>query len=164
MDFLTLIISEFNRRIYVENTPKIIKCLDLLTEDQVWQQPNDNLTSIGNLILHLNGNVRQWIGALDPMYTDIRQRPKEFLQTSKISKKELVNILQDLQSFTDSILSKTDPSILSKKHTVQCYEETGFSIIVHVIEHFSYHVGQISFYTKTLLDIDLGFYGDVILS
>jgi len=102
-----IIKEQFKLRIYTEGIVRINKVLDMLTEEQVWYSPNNNINSVGNLVLHLNGNVTQWIGTGVAQHKDVRQRE---------------------------------------------------SILIHVIEHFSYHVGQIAYLGKLITDRDLGFY------
>ena len=90
-----------------ESTPKIIKCLDALSEEQIWVRPNEVSNSIGNIILHLCGNIRQYIISALGDEPDIRERDKEFSARSGYSKKELqvklvatvkeaVNVIQNI--------------------------------------------------------------------
>lgn len=152
--------QEFHRRVRQEGIFRIKKCLNLLTEDQVWHKPNSQLTSIGNLVLHLNGNASQWILSTFGDHPDIRNRDEEFKESSKCSKAGLVKILDELDTNLTSTINKLSDHQLVAEHDVQCYKESGVSILVHVIEHFSYHVGQITFYTKFLLDVDTGYYAE----
>ena len=151
--------KEFIKRIHHEGIPRIKKCLSLLSEDQTWKQPNENLNSVGNLILHLEGNVNQWVLSTFTDKKDNRARAKEFDPTRKEQKHDLTVRLDNLKSNTLDAINNINDEDLIKVYNVQCYKETGVSILIHVIEHFSYHVGQISFYTKFLLNEDLMYYG-----
>lgn len=153
-----LLIQETKRRIFGESVPRIRKCLDLLTEDQVWDRPNPELSSIGNLVLHLCGNVTQWVNSSMGELPDNRVREDEFNADSRISKQELSSLLTKLEAETSATLDLLDDAALKRIYAVQGYQESGTSILVHVIEHFSYHTGQISWHTKLLTQTDLGYY------
>ncbi len=153
-----IIREQFKIRIYEEGIVRINKVLDMLTEEQVWYSPNDNINSIGNLVLHLNGNVTQWIGTGIAQHKDKRLRDFEFSSHQTHAKSDLKQLLVELQEYTTPIIDQLDSDILGEKRTVQGFDETVLSIVIHVIEHFSYHVGQIAYLGKLITDQDLGFY------
>ena len=152
------IIAETKRRIVEESIPRINQCLGYLDEGEVWITANDNCNSIGVLILHLCGNVRQWILSGACGLPDIRDRNLEFNPAKKPSKDELTAMLNELQVDLLEHLPKIQGLNLLGEVSVQCYNETILSILVHAIEHFSYHTGQIVYLTKHLKDVDTGFY------
>lgn len=147
-----------------ENTPRIEKCLELLTEEEAWQRPNSESNSIGNLILHLCGNIRQYIISSLGKNTDSRDRDLEFSQEGGLPKEELLRKLQIIIHESVQILSMIDAADLLEVKSVQGFELSGIGIIIHVVEHYSYHTGQIAFYTKQLKSQDLGFYEDMDLN
>ena len=152
------LIAQLNLRIHVEGIPRIEKCISMLTHEQLWYRHHDEVNSIGNLILHLCGNVTQWIGSGLGDRSDDRMRDAEFSTGPFLSKEELIDQLSQLRVITDMATKKlNDQNILDEK-TVQGFQETNLSIMVHVIEHFSYHVGQIAFVTKLLTKSQVGFY------
>jgi len=155
---LAALILEFKRRVHEEGLSRIKKCLDLLTEDEVWKRPNQNTVSVGNLILHLNGNVQQWIGSGIGMNEDKRIRDTEFDTERGIAKNELFAQIEKTILIANSIVEKITPTDLIEVKTVQVYKEKGLNIIIHVIEHFSYHVGQITYATKSLKNVDTNYY------
>lgn len=142
------------------NTPRIEKCLDLLSEEEVWQRPNASSNSVGNLILHLCGNIRQYIISGIGKKPDSREREREFSTPGGFTKQQL--LLELTQNVTEAanVINGADEADLLTERKVQGFSLTGISIIVHVVEHFSYHTGQIAFWTKLLRDDDLAFYGD----
>jgi uncharacterized damage-inducible protein DinB len=143
-----------------ENLPRIEKCLNLLTEEQVWQRPTSNSNSIGNLILHLCGNIRQWVISSIGNQKDSRQRDVEFAATEGLSKAELYTKIENtIQEAIETIANLSQDQLLAPK-SVQGYHYSALGNIFHVVEHLSYHVGQIAFWTKALKDKDLGFYAD----
>ena len=162
-NFHDALIQEVILRLYDESLPRIIKCIDQLTDEQIWWRPNENSNSIGNLVLHLCGNVSQWIGSGLGGFPDDRARQSEFDRREGISKTELSQLLQSTMTQILPIITKLPSEELLSKRAVQTFQESGLSILIHVTEHFSYHTGQIAYITKMLTDKSLGFYDGVIL-
>ncbi|MGK0365309.1 MAG: putative damage-inducible protein DinB [Saprospiraceae bacterium] len=160
VEFCDALVAETRRRLFEESIPRIEKCMDLLTEDEIWYKPNANSNSVGNIVLHLCGNVRQWIGTGLGKLPTVRQRDEEFSTKGGLTKKEILEKLKQLQKMSEDVLSKVTPKDLLAVHNVQVYQETGLSILVHVTEHFSYHVGQITFFVKAKKDLDTGYYAE----
>lgn len=146
------------------NPPRIEKCLRQLSEEQVWKKPNANSNSIGNLILHLCGNITQYAHASLENGKDERHRDLEFSAPGGFSKKELLEKITTVTEKAVQIIENISDAELLRNRKVQGFDHTGISIIIHIIEHFSYHVGQIAFFTKLLCDKDLGFYEDYDLN
>lgn len=146
-----------------ENTPRIIRCLNELSEEEVWQRPNTSSNSIGNLILHLCGNIRQYAIASLGSLPDERQRSLEFTATGGFDKRSLIESLSSTVEEACATIHAATEEELMRVRKVQAFEMSGIGIMVHVAEHYSYHTGQIAFFTKLLKDRDLGFYQDVAL-
>ena len=137
---------------------RIHDCLGRLTADQVWLRHDENENSIGNLILHLSGNVRQWIGHGIAGQANIRDRDAEFAALGGLNKEAL---LSGLDQAVDAAVATIDtlPHVrLSECVTIQKYDVTIMEAIYHVVEHFAQHTGQIIFATKLLTQEDLGYY------
>ncbi|MDP4263578.1 MAG: DinB family protein [Bacteroidota bacterium] len=143
-----------------KNTPKIMKCLDQLSEAQIWQRPNQASNSIGNLLLHLCGNIRQYIMATLGDQPDIRERDKEFSAKGGYNKAELRNKLSATLDEAVTIIKNMDEPSLMKVYSVQGFNYSGIGIIVQVTEHYSHHTGQVIFWTKMLTGNDLRLYVD----
>lgn len=156
--FRNALIEETHRRIIEESIPRIKKCLTTLSEKEIWFKSNDNSNSVGNLVLHLCGNVQQWIGSGLGKLSDNRTRDWEFEEKGPLPNSELIKKLDSIISLFNEILPKISDEDLLRKYKVQIYEESGVSILVHVIEHFSYHTGQITYFTKWRKDMDMGYY------
>ena len=129
-----------------------------LNEEELWQKHHDNNNSAGVLILHLCGNVRQWILSGACGLQDTRERNKEFSPDYQLSKIELEEELHKLVEDLEDNLDKIPADQLLTVKPIQCYEETIFTMIIHAIEHFSYHTGQIVYYVKYLKNVDTAFY------
>lgn len=152
------LLNEFHRRVIEESVPRIKKCLEMVEEGQIWFRQNDQVNSIGNLILHLNGNARQWILSGLLGQDDHRIRFKEFIPDQNINKKQLLEMLDVLVDDLEKALQTGNIDRLLEIRKVQVYEESGVSILVHVIEHFSYHTGQITLLTKQMTNRQTGYY------
>jgi len=166
MDKFTIALkAEFDRRIYEEGVARIIKVIGLLSDEELWHTPNSAANSVGVLTLHLCGNVTQWIGSGIGGAPDRRKRDDEFEPPVRPSREELIRHLKILQPLTNQAFSTlvNDDDLLSPRN-VQGFDETVFSIAIHVIEHFSYHVGQIALIAKHIKGEDLGFYADLDLN
>jgi uncharacterized damage-inducible protein DinB len=138
--------------------PKIERCLEQLTDEQIWWRPNPNSNSIGNLILHLSGNARQWIVAGLGGEHDERKRDLEFSQREIIERPELRKHLKSAIDDVDRVLKNLSPDSLLTNHTIQGKDVDGLEAVFHVTEHFSMHTGQIILMTKMLTERDLSFY------
>ena len=141
-----------------ESLPRIRKCLDRLSDEEIWRRPNSNTVSVGNLVLHLAGNVRQWVVSGLGGAADGRERSKEFSERGPVPRDELLSRLERSVEEAMAVVDKAGPAELLRRRPVQTFEETGLSILVHVIEHFSYHTGQIAYAVKSMKDVDLEFY------
>ncbi len=157
------LIREIKVRLYDECLPRIRMCLDKLTEEQVWWRPNESSNSTGNLVLHLSGNVRQWVLSGLGGQPDNRLRQEEFDAQGGISKEELWSTLSETMRAILPVIEQIKPEDLIARRAVQTFEESGLTILVHVTEHFSYHTGQIAWITKMLTAEDLGFYAGIPL-
>ena len=147
-----------------ENTKRIVKCAEEIDEIEIWKSANENSNSIGNIILHLCGNIRQYaISALGET-KDIRERDKEFSTKTGYTKTELLNKLTNTIAEASGIIKNIDENRLMKIYSVQGFNLSGIGIIIHVTEHYSYHAGQIAFWIKQLKNIDLGFYAGIDLN
>lgn len=142
-----------------EYLPKIERCLEQLDDNQIWWRPNPQSNSIGNLVLHLCGNARQWIVAGLGNSEDRRNRDSEFAQTEIIEGTKLRNLLRSTVVEVVSTIKTLDPETLLEKRRIQGSEVDVLQAVFHVTEHFSMHTGQIILLTKTLTAADLSFYG-----
>jgi uncharacterized damage-inducible protein DinB len=138
--------------------PKIERCLEKLTDEQIWWRANEESNSIGNLILHLCGNARQWIICGVGGQPDNRDRDSEFAQREIISREELVSLLRTTLSEVQTTLRDLDPSVLLEHRKIQGNDVELLEAIFHVTEHFSMHTGQIILLTKMFTTSDLRFY------
>lgn len=158
-----LILEQFKQRVLEESIPRICQCLTHLSDEELWRKPNFSSNSVANLILHLIGNARQYILSGIANQEDHRQRSVEFSTGSGYSKSQLLNLLTELSLCMEKVVERLSAQDLILKKDVQCYHMSVTAILIHVIEHFSYHTGQIVYYTKEIKNVDLAFYGHMNL-
>ncbi len=161
--FRDLLIREVRRRLFDESIPRLRSCLHALSEEEIWSRPNEHSNSVGNLVLHLCGNLRQWVLSGLAKQADRRDRQAEFSRRDPLPASELLRMLDQLAEEVDAALNEVQAEDLLSAHEVQTFRESGLSILIHVVEHFSYHVGQITYATKAARDMDMGYYKGVRL-
>jgi len=137
--------------------PRILECLKRLSDEDIWWRPHSTSNSVGNLVLHLSGNVRQWIISSLGGKPDRRQRDKEFAERGPVSRRALVTRLRSTVVEACRVLEGLGAQELRRAHSIQGFQVTGFQAVTHVLEHFAYHTGQIIFVAKLKLGEDLGF-------
>ncbi len=140
-----------------QNLPLIVKCLQQLSKEEIWWRPNSASNSAGNLVLHLCGNVRQWIIAGLGGAEFQRKRDLEFSEQGPIPRKALLAQLRGTVREACRVLAKLSDDSLSRKFKIQGYHVTGLKAAFHVVEHFGYHTGQIIYITKLKRSQDLKF-------
>ena len=138
--------------------PRVRTALSRLQDSQVWWRPNDNSNSVGNIVLHMCGNLRQWIIAGVGGAEDTRTRPLEFSEKGPITKADLTARLEEAVAEATSVLRDLDRTRLLERRNIQVYEVSLLRAVFHAVEHFSYHTGQIIYVVKMLQDEDLKFY------
>jgi uncharacterized damage-inducible protein DinB len=138
--------------------PKIEHCLEKLSDEQIWWRANEQSNSIGNLVLHLSGNARQWIVCGVGDGTDGRDRDAEFAQREVVPRDELLSLLRRTINDVDSTLARYEPERLLEMGMIQGTESSALDAILHVVEHFAMHTGQIIMTTKMLTASDMEFY------
>jgi len=130
-------------------------CVLKLDADQVWQGPQN---SVGNLVLHLCGNVRQWIGSSIGGQPDVRERDREFDASSRIETAELLLRLHAAVGDARRILENFPAERLTERVATQDGDRYVLEVIYQVVGHFQQHAGQIIFATKLATGEDLKFY------
>jgi len=160
-DVTALFLDYSRHKLIEQDWPRLRSCVEPLTGEQVWWRPNEASNSIGNLILHLNGNVRQWLVASFNRQEDHRNRSAEFNQAGSISASALLDQLGATIEAASQVLARLTPAELLAQYEIQGYTVSGLYAVYQVVEHFAMHYGQILYITKNLTGKDLGFYGEL---
>ncbi len=147
-----------------ESTRMFRRAWEMLPDVALWQRPNEASNSAGNLVLHLCGNMRQYIHSGLGGQPDVRERDAEFAARGGYSKPDLWAMLEQTVAEACDIIRQADEADLLRVRRVQGFQLSGVGIIMHVVEHYSYHTGQLAFWVKCLQNTDLGFYAGIDLN
>lgn len=159
---LAALFLEFSRtKLLDQYWPRLRETVESLTDEQIWWRPNPACNSVGNLILHLNGNVGQWLVASFEKHEDNRNRPAEFAERRRIPGKELLERLKLALEEAAEVLAHLTPDELAATYQIQGYTVSGLSAVYQVVEHFGLHYGQILYIAKSQRGEDLGFYNEL---
>jgi Protein of unknown function (DUF1572) len=161
VDTAQLFLDIARRALIEDHWPRLSKCACSLTEEQLWWRPNDASNSIGNLLLHLNGNISQWIVAAFNRTECTRNRPAEFSECGPAPVAGLVARLVGTVEEAGAVLTRLTEADLLATYEIQGYTVTGLYAIYHSVEHFAQHYGQIAYITKLLQSRDLGFFREL---
>jgi len=147
-----------------EFLPRIERAITQLGDADLWWRPNPECTSAGNLLLHLEGNVRQWILSGLAQHMDERVRSSEFEAIDGADSATLLARLRSTVLQACDVIRDADEETLMQRHDIQIFEGvTGLAAILHVVEHFSWHTGQIAWIAKMRTGQDLGYYENDLL-
>jgi uncharacterized damage-inducible protein DinB len=146
------------RRLTDEYLPRLLRCIGEMSDEDIWWRPAESSNSAGNLVLHLAGNVNQWINSGLGGLPDRRNRAAEFSERGPVPRTELVERITTAVRDAGETLSKLDPQGLMEMRHIQVFDLTGLEAVLHVVEHFSQHLGQIVYITKLRKRVDLKFY------
>jgi uncharacterized damage-inducible protein DinB len=160
MDIATEFIAQSRRYLASEYPTKIQRCLEVLPADSIWRRDDDASNSIGNLLLHLSGNIRQWIVGGVGGAPDARQRSAEFAAREGDDRAALMERLLATVREADTVLASLNAERLAESRTIQGRDVTVLDAVYHVVEHFSMHTGQIILLAKRFAPGRVQFYED----
>ena len=139
------------RECLAEGLRKIEHCVHQLNEDQVWWRPRPNMNTIANLMLHLAGNIRQWICHGVGGARDIRNRPEEFADRSELPKNNILSMLRSAVREADIVMEKLPPQKLTEPRRIQGFDTTVLAAIFDSVAHFRGHTQEIIHMTREIL-------------
>jgi uncharacterized damage-inducible protein DinB len=148
-DIAQTFIDESRRLLTSDYLPKIERSLAGLGDEDIWWRPNAASNSIGNLLLHLCGNVRQWIVGGVGGREVVRDRQREFDERGRLPAAELLSRIRSVVAEADAVIAGLDAEALTGARQIQGYDVSVLTAVYHVVEHFSMHTGQIIFLSKT---------------
>ncbi|MDB4890123.1 MAG: hypothetical protein JWL61_1978 [Gemmatimonadetes bacterium] len=160
MDIAAQFLERSRHYLASEYPKKIQLCLDTLPADALWRRTDAGSNSIGNLLLHLEGNIRQWIVSSVGGAPDQRQRSTEFAATEGADAATLFAALRSTLDAADAVIAGLSVDDLASRRTIQGRDVSVFDAVYHVVEHFSLHTGQIILLTKQLAPGAVQFYED----
>jgi hypothetical protein len=130
---------------------RIKHCLSQLSNEQVWWRRQPSFNSIGNLILHLGGNLQQWIVAGLGGVADVRDRPAEFAERDPIPKEKLLRNLEAVVDEARAVLARQTARQLLEARRIQGFDVTGLAAIFDSVPHFRGHTQEIVSMTRLQL-------------
>ncbi len=141
-----------------ESFRKIAIIWQSLDEQQLWLRPNEQTLAPANQLLHLTGNMRQWVGAALAGEPNVRKRDAEFSAREGMTKQQIWEDFLAVYTYVKTHLDQ--PHDLLHMHTVQGHRTTELGIWIHMVEHMSYHTGQLIFFAKHIQNKEFDFYSD----
>jgi uncharacterized damage-inducible protein DinB len=159
-DLATRFLERSRHYLGTEYPAKIRLALEAMPPEQLWWRANASSNSAGNLVLHLAGNVRQWIVSGVGGAPDVRQRDLEFSAHDGPPLDALLATLDTACADATAVLARLDATSLSEMRLIQGRATSVFSAVYHVVEHFSGHTGQIILLAKSFAPDGVRFYDD----
>jgi hypothetical protein len=159
---LAALFLEFSRsKLLDQYWSRLRSAVEPLDNEQFWFRPNAASNSIGNLILHLEGNVAQWLVASFNHLEDTRNRPGEFGERRRLEPSIVMARLEATMREAATVLARLTPAELTAIYQIQGKTVSGLAAVYQVVEHFGLHYGQILYITKALRGEDLGFHAEL---
>jgi hypothetical protein len=155
-DLTPLILGQWKKEVTDTYLRRLCESFELLTDEEIWWRPNDASNSMGNIVLHLCGNVRQWIISGLGGSEDTRQRDLEFSEKGPIPRDILLAKLRGTVNEASRVIANLSAKDLSKTYEIQGYRAAGVDVLVRIPAHFAYHAGQVVYFAKMRRAKDLG--------
>jgi len=127
---------------------KIQHCVDQLSEEDVWWRPFESHNSPANILLHLSGNLRQWLISGVGEHPDVRNRAQEFAERGSIPKSELLGRLAQTINEADDVLAGLHADQLLATRRIQGFEETVLSALLDTLGHLRGHTQELIYITR----------------
>jgi len=143
-----------------QDMDQITRCTRLLSDQEAWSRSNEHCNSIANLLLHLAGNIRQWIVSGIGGEPFDRDRPAEFAARDVRPVGPILAELERVVTRAMETIAAMDAAAVARTYAIQRYSVTGLQAVFHVAEHISFHTGQIVHMTKVLKNVDLSLYDE----
>ncbi len=147
-----------------EKKEHIAKCFRQLDDRDMWWQPNESSNSVGTIILHLCGNIGQYVLSSLGQQPDQRQRDLEFSARNSHNKAELLELISTTIDQASEVVNNCSEEELLRVRMVQGFSFSGLGVVLHAVEHLSYHTGQIAYLVKLKNDQQIGLYDDFDLN
>lgn len=160
MDLAQTFITRSRYYLQAEYRTKIRAAVEALPPDALWWRANDQSNSVGNLLMHLAGNIRQWIVSGVGRAPDRRNREGEFAARGGATAADLLAVLEQTLDEVDAVIATLTPEDLASRRTIQGREISVLEAVYHVVEHFALHAGQIILVSKMHSPGAVRFYDD----
>ena len=120
-------------------------------EDDIWTTRGEIKNSAGNLCLHIIGNLNHFIGAMIGQNNYVRDRESEFLSNGT-TRNELTQGIENTIEVVKNVLNNLPTESFDEKYPVEMNgkEVTIDFALLHLLAHFSYHLGQINYHRRLI--------------
>lgn len=122
---------------------RIDHCVSQLDDQQVWCRPGPGQNSIGNLLLHLAGNLQQWAVEGIPQLSGNRQREAEFAADGTVSGEQLLSRLRLTVQAAAAVIEQIPDQQWTAERHIQGFQVTVLGALMHTVPHFVGHTHQI---------------------
>lgn len=157
---LAELVTEYAATKLEDHFAQVSRCARMLTGEQLWHRLNSNNNSVANLLLHLDGNIRQWVlGGLAGREVQ-RDRQAEFDARGGAEVEALLGELHETLREACGVIRGMEEEHLAWEFSIQAYRVSGAAAVMHVVEHFAFHTGQVVTMTKAMLDVDVSLYDE----
>lgn len=147
-----------------ESVRMLAICMEKVPDSMFWHREQSVLNSVGNLLLHLSGNIRQYIISGLGGAPDNRERDAEFEIAQQPGRAEVWTGFQKTVEEAQAVIREAHAADLLQKRSVQGFSFSGMGLAIHAVEHLSYHTGQIAYMAKAGTGQQLGFYDGMDLT
>jgi hypothetical protein len=136
-------------------TEQLVTCVKKLSDEQIWRRQGAHENAVGNLMLHLCGNARQWIMHGVGGAADVRERDKEFSADGGMSGAELIALFETTMDEAKIVIAAVPAARMTERIHPQGRDVSVLEAIYQVVGHVQQHTGQIILLTKQMLGTDL---------
>ena len=137
---------------------KVEHCCRQLTAGQIWTRPSPGMNSVGNLLLHVDGNLRQWALSGLGGQPDSRDRQAEFSAEVSTGAEVLLERLRQTVDEATSLFARLDHDALTRTYQIQGFECSGLAAMFHTSSHLVGHTHQIIQLTRLQLGANYEFH------
>ena len=140
------LLQHLTTRLVTEFPNQVEKCLEVLSEDDVWWRPHEQSNAVGNLVLHVAGSNRHFLEHVIGGAPGVRDRDAEFAERGGRTKADILLVWSDVAARVSGVLRALTPERLS--HPTSDRNRPVADILLHVTHHNALHIGQIVWITK----------------
>jgi uncharacterized damage-inducible protein DinB len=142
----TFLLQHITTRLVNEFPRQVVKCLEVLNEDDLWWRPNESSNAVGNLVLHVAGSNRHFLEHVIGGAPGVRDRDAEFAARGGLTKAEVLSVWTEVAGRVDAVLRTLTPERLTQ--TTSDKNKSVADVLLHVTHHNALHIGQIVWITK----------------
>jgi len=144
------LLDEARERLVKGFPAQVAACVSLLADDQIWWRANEGSNSVGNLVLHVCGSSRHFLGRGLGGSDYRRDRPHEFAERGPLPKDHLLQLIRETAEETARVLDGLHPERLLEIGDRAGEPFTALALVQRTTHHWAVHTGQIVYAAKML--------------